>query len=89
MYVGRLSKDGKLLEDRRLTPDERYNTPYAWTADSKAVIFRSDRTGRFVLYKRALDQQVPDLIPTGSGNPEFPRLRPDGDWVLYPNGEYP
>jgi len=89
VYIGRLSSDGKLAEGRRLTPDERYNTPYGWTADSKAVIFRSDRTGRFALYKQALDQQAPDLIPTGPGSPQFPRLSPDGEWIIYPNGPYP
>jgi Tol biopolymer transport system component len=89
VYVGRLSSDGKLVEGSRLTPDERYNTPLGWTADSKAVIFRSDRTGRFALYKQALDQQVPDLIPTGPGSPQFSRMSPDGAWVLYPNGVYP
>jgi Tol biopolymer transport system component len=89
VYVGRLSSDGRLVDGRRLTPDERYNSPLDWTADSKAVIFRSDRTGRFALYKQALDRQVPDLIPTGPGSPGYPRLTPDGKWVIYPNGEYP
>lgn len=89
VYVGRLSSDGKLVEGHRLTPDERYNTPYGWTADSKSVIFRSDRSGRFSLYQQALDQQEPDLIPTGPGSPQFARMSPDGAWVLYPNGDYP
>jgi DNA-binding winged helix-turn-helix (wHTH) protein/Tol biopolymer transport system component len=95
VYVGRLAADGKLENPRRLTPDERYNTPYAWTADSKSVIFRSDRTGSFSIYKQALDQDVPELIPTGSGNPLLDRVSQDGTWLIYavlPNadstGEY-
>jgi eukaryotic-like serine/threonine-protein kinase len=83
VYVGRLEADGKLGSLQRLTPDERYNTPSAWTPDSKAVIFRSDRTGTFAIYKQALDQDVPELIPTGSGNPSFPRVSPDGTWLIY------
>src|SRR5438067_6549775 len=40
VYVGRLEANGKLGNPRRLTPDQRYNTPISWTPDSKAVIFR-------------------------------------------------
>jgi WD40-like Beta Propeller Repeat len=70
VYVGQLAANGTLGVPRRLTADERYNTPYAWASDSKAVIFRSDRTGTFLLYMQALDlymqaldQNVPELIP--------------------------
>lgn len=84
VYVGQLEADGTLGSPRRLTSDERYNTPYAWTSDSKAVIFRSDRTGTFLLYKQALDQNVPEIIPTGGGSPAFVRVSPDGAWVIYP-----
>jgi Tol biopolymer transport system component len=82
--VGRFGADGKLENPRRLTPDQRYNTPYGWTSDSKAVIFRSDRTGTFALYKQALDQDVPELIATGPGNPMMARVSPDGAWLIYP-----
>jgi Tol biopolymer transport system component len=84
VYVARLEADGKLQNPRRLTPDQRYNSPFGWTSDSKAVIFRSDRTGTFALYKQALDQDVPELIPTGSGNPMMARVSPDGAWLIYP-----
>ena len=83
VYVGRLAAGGKLENPRRLTPDERYNTPFAWTADSKAVIFRSDRTGSFSIYKQALDQSEPQLIPTGSGNPGMARVSQEGTWLIY------
>ena len=66
---------------RRMNGTTRH---YAWTFDSRAVIFRSDRTGTFALYKQALDQDVPEMIPTGPGNPMFPRVSPDGKWLLYP-----
>ena len=84
VYVGRLDRGGKLVNLRCLTPDLRYNSPYAWTSDSKAVIFRSDRTGTFAMYKQAVDQDVPELIPTGSGNPIWPRVSPGGNWLIYP-----
>jgi DNA-binding winged helix-turn-helix (wHTH) protein/Tol biopolymer transport system component len=60
VYVARLEPNGKLENPRRLTLDERFNMPFAWTPDSKAVIFSSDRSGTFSLYKQALDEDVPD-----------------------------
>lgn len=89
VYVAEISTSDKLSSGRRLTTDERYNSPFAWTPDSRAVIFRSDRTGRFEIYKQELDRQVSDLIDTGPGSPGYPRLSPDGKWVIYPDGEYP
>jgi len=83
VYVGRLAANGKLENPQRLTPDERYNTPQAWTGDSKSVIFRSDRTGSFLVYKQALDEKAPELVPTGSGTPELTRASPDGTWLIY------
>ncbi len=83
VYVGRLERDGKLGNPRRLTLDERYNIPFAWTPDSKAVIFNSDRTGTFSIYKQALDQSAPELIPTGPENIQMARVSPDGAWLVY------
>jgi DNA-binding winged helix-turn-helix (wHTH) protein/Tol biopolymer transport system component len=83
VYVGRLGPGGALVDPRRLTLDERYNTPWAWTANSKAVIFTSDRTGKFLLYKQAVDQDYADMIPTGSDDIRMARLSPDGASVLY------
>ena len=83
VYVGRLEADSRLGDPRQLTPDQRYNTPYGWTSDSKAVVFRSDRTGAFALYKQALDQDVPEMIVNGPGNPGLARVSPDGKWLIY------
>ncbi len=37
---------------RRLTLDERTSYPHAWTSDSRAVIFESNRNGNFDLFKQ-------------------------------------
>jgi Tol biopolymer transport system component len=53
------------------------------------VIFTSDRTGTFDIYKQALDQTVPDLLVSGSQAAVQPRLSPDGTqilYVVYPSG---
>ncbi len=83
VVVGRLAGAGKLADLRRLTLDQRYNVPFAWTPDSKAIIFTSDRTGTFSIYKQALDQSVPELIPVGPGNVQMVRVSPDGASLLY------
>jgi len=83
VYVGRVLPSGNLESPKRLTLDERYNSPYAWTPDSKAVIFSSDRTGTFSIYKQALDQNVPELISTGPEATLMARVSPDGNWLIY------
>jgi DNA-binding winged helix-turn-helix (wHTH) protein/Tol biopolymer transport system component len=83
VYVGQLRPDGKLENTRRLTLDERQNVPFAWTPDSKAVIFNSDRTSTFSIYKQALDESVPELVPTGPENIQMARVSADGVSLVY------
>ena len=48
VYVGDLEAGGRRLKmpPRRLTLDERNDAPTAWTPDSKAILFHSDRSGK-------------------------------------------
>jgi Tol biopolymer transport system component len=80
---------------RRLTLDERTNYPHAWTADSRAVIFESNRNGNFDLFKQGLDQRTPETVIATPLTEVLPQLATDGRSVLYavrPNearpGEY-
>ena len=91
-YIGRLKAGGQLEAPRRLTSDERDNLPFAWTIDSKSVIFVSDRTGVNAIYKQEIDQTLAEQIPTGPERVWLPRATPDGSSILYfasPNLEYP
>jgi hypothetical protein len=84
VYVAELSDHGtKLSAPTLLTPDEWYDLPTAWTADSKSVLFFSDRDGIFHIFKQAIDQTHPDLLVGGSDAVALPRLSPDGSMVLY------
>jgi Tol biopolymer transport system component/DNA-binding winged helix-turn-helix (wHTH) protein len=84
VYVARLENDGVHLgEPQRLTLDDRRDFPYDWTADGKAVIFISDRTGTFNIYKQAIDQTVPVLLVEGNETHMLARLSPDGSQLLY------
>jgi DNA-binding winged helix-turn-helix (wHTH) protein/Tol biopolymer transport system component len=83
IYVRRILPGWDLDAPRRLTFDETYNSPFDWTPDSKAVIFRSNRTGTYCIYKQALDQNEAELIPTGPESIGLPRVSPDGEWLVY------
>ncbi len=83
VYVGALDTSGALTEPQRLTLDDRQDFPFDWTPDGKQVIFISDRTGTFSIYKQAIGQVVPDMLMGGSQILAEPRLSPDGTQLLY------
>jgi Tol biopolymer transport system component len=75
--------DFKLSRPRRLTLDERSDFPYAWTPDSKAVIFGSDRDGPYHVFKQEIDRSAPELLVGGAEDANGPRLGPDGSTLLF------
>ena len=68
---------------RRLTNDEAYDEPTAWTPDSKAVLFTSDRNGRLGIFKQGISQDTAEPVVTGPQDAIFPRLSADGAPILY------
>jgi len=85
VFVGDLTGDeSRLIKSRRLTLDDNYNIPLAWTPDSREVIFSSQRAGIRLMYRQALDQgSTPQPItPAGDTNFYVARLSPDGAWIL-------
>jgi dipeptidyl aminopeptidase/acylaminoacyl peptidase len=83
VYVAKLQSSGALAEPQRLTLDDRQDLPFDWTTDNKSVIFISDRTGTFYIYKQSLDQTMPELLLSGSQQLTGPRLSPKGTQLLY------
>ncbi len=83
VYVARLQSSGTISEPRRLTLDDRRDLPFDWTIDNKSVIFISDRTGTFSIYKQAIGQAVPELLMSANQQVMGPRLTPDGTHLLY------
>ena len=84
VYLGTLSADSThLLAHRRLTLDENENVPFAWTPDSKAVLFSSDRNGTREIFKQAIDQPLPESVVSSAEQLSLPRLNPDGSEILY------
>ena len=84
VYVTQLEDHGtRLSTPQLLTPDEWHDFPTAWTADSRSVLFFSDRDGPSHIFKQALDQAEPEVLVGGSNAVALPRLSPDGSMVIY------
>ena len=84
VYVSTFEAGGRELSSpRRLTLDDRDDYPFAWTADSKYILFVSNRDGPYHIFKQALDQTEPELLVGGDNWAYLPRLTPDGSSLLY------
>jgi len=84
IYVAELNSGGALLSaPQRLTLDNWRNYPFSWTADSKSVLFSSDRDGTFHLFKQRIDQSAPELLVGGTEETSLPRLAPDNTTVIF------
>jgi Tol biopolymer transport system component len=68
---------------RRLTMDDRTNFPHAWTPDSHAVIFESNRNGSVDLFKQNWDERTPQIIVATPLTEMLAQVGPDRHWLLY------
>jgi eukaryotic-like serine/threonine-protein kinase len=91
VYVGDLEAGGRRLKapPRRLTLDERADNPTTWTPDSKTVVFQSDRSGKWGIYKQALDEDSAEPLVITPQHNEDPRLSPNGEWIVYVHAAKP
>lgn len=55
----------------------------AWTADSRAVLFTSDRGGPRQVYRQEVGKTGAEELTFGPETGGEVRLSPDGRWVLY------
>jgi len=84
VYVAQLEKGGtRISPPRRLTLDDRRDFPFDWSPDGKEPIFVSDRSGKFSVYKQAIDHPLPELLVGGKDTLSQARLSPDGSQLLY------
>jgi eukaryotic-like serine/threonine-protein kinase len=81
--IGEL-QDGntRLTSPQKLTLSEAFNFPTAWTADSKSVIFHSNRNGHWGIYKQELNRDSAETLLTSDAY-LVARISPDGKWILY------
>lgn len=67
----------------RLTSEENYNYPHAWSADSQSVIFESGRNGHSEIFRQNRRRREPELLASSERENYFPQLSPDGKWILF------
>jgi eukaryotic-like serine/threonine-protein kinase len=84
VYVGDIQGHGRRLASlRQLTRDEASNYPSAWTPDSRAVLFASNREGPYRIYKQEVGKDTSEPITRELGPQNVARISPDGRWLLY------
>jgi serine/threonine protein kinase len=84
VYIGELRQNGTSMDPpTRLTVSESSDFPSAWTRDSKAVLFESNRTGRIQVFRQQLDQDTAEPLIPGPDTSEGAVPSPDGAWILY------
>ena len=63
VYVADFSANGPWLSSpRRLTLDDSDDIPFDWTADNKAVLFISDRTGTPNIFRQGIDETTAEML---------------------------
>jgi len=73
----------KLTRPRRLTHEEGLNFPTGWSRDGAAVIFGSNRNGRWGIFQQRIDES--SAIPIATSLETIPKetpLTPDGKWLF-------
>ena len=84
VYVGELKDGGTLLASpTRLTVSESADYPSGWMPDSKTILFQSNRTGRYQIFRQQLEQDTAEPVIQGPDDETDAELSPDGRWILY------
>jgi WD40 repeat protein len=84
VYIGDLEPNGfRLKAARRLTLDDRMDWPGGWLRDASTVLFFSNRSGNFDIFKQGVNARTPEEIVAGPEEKRVPQLSADGSWILY------
>ena len=84
VYIGLVAEGMKRVQPpQRLTNDEAVDWATAWTGDSKAVLFTSNRGGKWGVFKQGISQDTAQPLIEGRENTNLVRLSPDGSSALY------
>ena len=83
-YLAELTVAGTLKKPPApLADDDANDAPLAWTADSKSVLFTSNRTGKWNIFKTEIIAGTTEPLVTGRDGVMLLRLSPDGNWAVY------
>lgn len=83
VFITEIDAESHRLQSlHHLTLDANGNVPSAWTSDSKAVLFVSNRKGTWTIFRQAIDETTAEVLVEGRSL-YLPRLSADGAQVLY------
>jgi len=86
VFVGELARGGtELLNEKKMTFDEREDHPLAWSNDSRELIVLSSRSGALALYRGAIDTDSLERITLDTIRGFSATWVPSGEWILYVN----
>lgn len=77
------TRAGSLHDRHRLTMDSRVDFPNTWTKDGTAVVFESNRSGHFRLYRQQIDSSDSEILTDMPGEQVASVLTPDGRHLLF------
>ena len=84
VFVGELQQPGPTLAGaHRLTAHASDAYPHGWTPDGTAVVYESNESGRYAIFKRRLDASAPEMLARLPDDCVLPEVTPDGKWVLF------
>ncbi|MSO23788.1 MAG: serine/threonine-protein kinase [Acidobacteria bacterium] len=84
VYVADLEPGGTAMKiPRRLTINENDDAARGWTADSRSVLFESNRNGSWDIFKQDIDHTEAAVVAATAEQEHHPQLSPNGNWVLY------
>jgi len=84
VYLAQLKESGTVLDPpRRFTLSDSRDLPDAWTRDNTAILFESDRAGRFQIFRQELGHDTAEPLIQGPDDERGATLSPDGAWILY------
>lgn len=81
--TGILGSGGALEDVRRMTLDDRDDYPHGWADGGTAILFESDRTGPWQIYEQTAAHSTARRLAPSAADENYPRLSPDGRWILY------
>ena len=87
VFVADLEDKGRHLNNARRLTLGSSDYAHAWTPDSRAVVFESQRNGRFNIFKQGLDRTLVEPVVAGSESTSRGRYSPDGAWFFYIAGD--
>jgi len=78
IYVGDLASGSKGFTPQRVLPDDWSSAVMGWTQDSRAILFHSQRNGKWAVFKLDIDGKTPETLISGSENYFRPRVNAGG-----------